>query len=181
LTEENIMTLRDLIASLEAMAAGLGDTTLVDVDIEFSTDEPEVLGKIKALDSEEGRKVFRVAAVPPDKPVFRSHGERVVRERLQDYIYAAGHILAGLDGHPFIWQESERLYYARIARRMGITLITNSFAQDLGLCIMEGELSVGSGQFIWGKKRKPYGQLYIMECQAEKETTQKPTTEDTED
>lgn len=166
MTEENILTLRDLIVSLEALATALGENALVDVDIEFSTDEPEVVGQIKTLTPhQDGKRVYRVVAVEPEKPVYRYHGEQVVRERLESFAYTAGAILAGLDGHPFIWSEALRRRSGYMARRMGATLITRSFAQELGLQVIEGQQPVGAGQFDWGRKRKPYGQLYILECQ----------------
>jgi hypothetical protein len=166
MTEENIMTLRALINSLEVVAAGLGDDITVDADLEFSIDDPEVMGKIKHVT--EGKRTFRLVAVEPDKPIFRGHGERIVRERLEDFIYTAQQIVAGLDGFPFTWSEEHRRRSSYKARRMGATLITPSFAQELGLRPIAGQQPVGAGQFDWGRKRKPYGQLYVMECQLER-------------
>lgn len=168
MTEENTMTLAALIATLQTMAAGLGENALVDVDIEFETDEPEIVGTIKTnTPHRDGKRLYQVRAVEPDKPVYRFHGLETVRERLQNFALTAGQIVAGLDGHPFTWSEGARLTLTRMARRMGVTLITRSFAQDLGLRIIEDQQPVGSGQFDWGRKRKPYGQLYVMECQTE--------------
>lgn len=175
MTEENIMTLRALIDALQNMAAGLGENTLVDVDLEFSTDEPEIIGTIKTNTVfQDGKRLYRVVAVEPEKPVYRAHGERVVRERLESFAHTAGQILAGLDGHPFIWSEATRRACSYQARRMGATLITHSFAQELGLRIIEGQQPVGAGQFDWGRKRKPYGQLYILECQLERVPSAEP-------
>lgn len=163
--DENIMTLRTLITALETMAMGLGEGTLVDVDIEFASDDFDVVGKIQdALRP----STHKIVAIQPDKPVYIAHGERVVRERLQQFAYTAGAILSGMDGHPFVWTEEIRRWNSYKARRMGATLITRSFAQDLGLRVIDGQQPVGSGQFDWGRKRKPYGQLYVMECQMEK-------------
>jgi hypothetical protein len=178
MTEENIMTLGALIASLQAMATGLGENTLVDVDLEFETDEPEIVGTIKTnTPYRDGKRLYQVHAVAPEQPVFRYHGERVVRERLENFALTAGHILAGLDGHPFVWSEGARRAQSYMARRMGATLITRSFADDLGLRVIEGQQPVGSGQFDWGRKRKPYGQLYVMECQMEPEPVKREQPE----
>ena len=169
MTEENTMTLSALIDALQNLAAGLGENTLVDVDLEFKTDEPEIVGTIKTnIAHQDGKRLYRVVAVEPEKPVYRYHGLATVRERLQNFAITAGQILAGLDGHPFVWSESARRAQTYMARRMGATLITRSFADDLGLRVIEGQQPVGAGQFDWGRKRKPYGQLYVMECQMER-------------
>lgn len=162
---EALMSLNELIQALTAMRDLLGENALVSVDLDFQTNEPDIIGTLRTGIFGD---LFRVTKLENERPIFRMHGKRIVTERLHGFQRVSHQLLAGLDGDPFLWGDDEgRRFNAWKARRMGCTLITRNFAEDMDLIIKKGEEPVGRGLFKFGRTRQPVADLFIMECQAE--------------
>lgn len=169
--DDRLMTLGELVANLQLLADTIGPDSLVDVDIEIGVDPADdstVFGKLHAG---LGEQVYEIRRKERLNPLFRNHGPEIVTERLLEYVRAAQHIMAGLDGQPFNWTEHRRRALQWKARRMGVTLISPTYAGQLGLRPIDGQRPVGTAEwdFGTGRRRKiTTGSLYVMECQLEK-------------
>jgi hypothetical protein len=72
-------------------------------------------------------------------------------------------VLEGLKGNPFDWAtEGETKAYLRLAREMGITLLTKGQIERLGRKLKHGVMPVGTGRF-GGRFAPP--DFYVLECQ----------------
>lgn len=77
-------------------------------------------------------------------------------------------MLDGLDGNPFYWDDGPRIQYQKKLKNCGITLLTKTALKKKGYRLKRGAEPVGSAYF--GSPIKNIGELYILECQAVKET-----------
>lgn len=76
-------------------------------------------------------------------------------------------VLEGLNGKPFDWStEGETKAYLRLAREMGITLVTARQIERLGRRLNLGAKPVGTGCF--GARFSP-AKFYVLECQTKEE------------
>lgn len=72
-------------------------------------------------------------------------------------------ILDGLDGKPFNWStQGETKTYLRLAREMGVTLVTQNQINKIDHKLKAGAKPVGKGNF-GGKFAEP--RFYVLECQ----------------
>lgn len=97
-----------------------------------------------------------------------------IKDKLASWSHVANQIINGLSGKTFSWSGGEFEAYRVKAKAMGITLVTKSQIKKLGYRLKRDAQPIGNGYFRAPISRS--ADLYVLECQAVKETDNDQTT-----
>jgi hypothetical protein len=101
------------------------------------------------------------------------NSKSTIEKRLNKIKHSIDEVVNGLNGKPFNWGDGERIHHQKKLKKCDITLLTITALKKRGYRLKRGAKPVGSAYF--GRPIKNIGQLYVLECQAIKETTKETT------
>lgn len=92
----------------------------------------------------------------------------VIKARAARYADVARAVMGGLKGKPFAWRGCDN-HLIFIAEGMGLTLISEGRAREIGLVLKRGQEPVGN--VYYEAPISKYVDVYVLECQFNRKKT----------